>query len=82
MVMRMPASEFIQYLKAAKMLFAEKRLGDIETASFAHFKKDEDRQRVMRHLERASREFIRESLTNFADFAADVARKLVPGGRQ
>ncbi len=78
MVKRMPASQYVQFFKAAKMLFAEKRLTDVETASFTSYKSD-DQDKVIRNIQKAAKQFLFEPLTDFKDFAASVAKRLTNG---
>ena len=78
MVNAMPKSEFIKYVKAARMLVAEKRLSLIEAASFPHYK-DKHREDIMRALTRAAKEFIFEPLADFSAVAAKFAKRLNDG---
>lgn len=80
MVQRMPASKFVKFFKAARMLTAEFRIADIEAASFPHLEKRQDRDDFLRKLTHASREFISEGLTDFSQFAASMAKRLMPNG--
>lgn len=80
MVNAMPASEYIRFFKSARMLFAEKRLTDIETASFPHYTENKQREDVMRSLSRAAKAFLYEGVTDFAKFAATMAEKMRQNG--
>lgn len=80
MVMAMPASEYIRFLKSAQILFAEKRLTDIETASFPHFQKNEQRDEVIRGLTKVTKGFIFEGVADFATFAANFAKRMNHSG--
>lgn len=79
MVNAMPAGQYIKYLKSAKMLRAEMRMQDIETASFPHMKKQDDRDKIMREVKRASEQFLFAPLKDFAEVAANFAKGLKNG---
>lgn len=78
MVSQMAASEFVRFLKSAKMIQAEQRQIDIESASFPYFK-DDHREKVMRDLRKAAKQYLFEPLVDFKDFAASIARAMTNG---
>ncbi len=76
MVNAMPASEYLRFCKSAKMLFAEMRLADIETACFPNYKDESTRDKVMRKLHHQSTQFLFQPIKDFAEVAANFAKAL------
>lgn len=81
MVNRMAASEYIRFYKSARMLQAENAMVDIQSASFPHYKQ-EDQTKVMRDLKSKSTQFLHKTLKDFAEVAANFAKRLSDGRRQ
>lgn len=79
MIGKMAASDFIRYFKSAKMLQAENRMINIESISFPHYSSQDDREKVMRNLTSASKQFLWEPMKDFAEVAANFAKRLKNG---
>jgi hypothetical protein len=77
-VQNMAASEYVRFLKSARMLQAENAMIDIQSSSFPSYKED-DQKKVMRDLKRASTANIFRPLKDFAEVAANFAKRLKDG---
>ncbi len=78
MVQAMPASEFIRFSRASRMLAASNQINAIEAGSF-HSYKEKSRDEVMRGLKRASTQYLFTPLKDFKDVAANFAKRLKDG---
>ncbi len=79
MLQAMPAGEYVRFFKSAHMLSCQKRITDIEAASF-HTYKDGDRDKVMRSLKKGATEFLFMPVKDFAEVAKSFAKAMTNGG--
>lgn len=75
----MQASEYVRFLKSARMLQADGAILDVQSASFPHYSKD-DQTKTMKLLHKRSSEFLHKKVKDFAEVAANFAKRLTDGG--
>lgn len=78
MVNNMPASEYVRYFKSARMLQAENAIVDIQSTSFPSYD-EATRTKVMRALNKQAKQFLFEKVKDFAEVAANFAKRLSDG---
>jgi len=75
---RLSFSEFVRYKKSANMIAAYERMIAIEASSFSSYKKDA-REKTMRSLKTASKEFLSVEVKDYKEVIANLARRLKGG---
>jgi hypothetical protein len=78
-VKKMPAGDYIRFLKSARMIFAETQMVDIQSASF-HTYKESDRSKIIRELKSSAKRFLFEPLLDFQTVAMNLAKRLKANG--
>jgi hypothetical protein len=78
-IRNMAASEYVRYFKSARMIQADHAILDVQTSSFPHYSKD-DQTKTMRLLKDRSTQFLHKKVKDFAEVAANFAKRLTDGG--